>query len=272
METGDTHRLRLTLHYDGSRFHGWQFQPTHRTVQGDLQAALERLTQEARPVTGSGRTDTGVHATGQVVAVDLPVRWDPDELRRALNAVLPRDVWVADASVADPRFHPRFDATARSYVYRVGIDDATGSPFERPWCWPLMEAVDLPRLRRAAGHLVGRHSFAGFAKSGQPHRGEFCTVTEAGWSRWGMGVQFRVSANRYLHHMVRYLVGTMIDVGRDKRPESDVPGLLARKPGLITSAPAPSQGLFLAKVEYLSTPRSAREADPDPRPSSVAPS
>ena len=271
METGDSHRLRLTVHYDGSGFHGWQFQPSHRTVQGDLQEALERLTGAPRTVLGSGRTDTGVHATGQVAAVDLPTRWEPSELRRALNAVLPRDIWIAETDVPAGPFHPRFDATARSYEYRVGTVGAAASPFVRPWCWPLLEPVALDALQRAATRVVGRHSFAGFAKSGQPQRGEMCSVTSASWDRWDMGVRFRITANRYLHHMVRYLVGTMVEVGRGRRPESDVRGLLDREPGLVTSPPAPAQGLFLSKVEYLSRPRSAATADPVSRRRSVAP-
>lgn len=265
METGDTHRLRLTLHYDGSRFHGWQYQPDHRTVQGDLQAALGRLAGGSRTVVGSGRTDTGVHATGQVASVDLPVRWDAVELRRALNAVLPDDVWVAEARVVPGDFHPRFDAVARSYEYRVGTVDAAGSPFHRRWCWALDEPIDPELLHEAATHLPGEHSFAGFAKSGQPHRGDRCTVTRAVWSPWELGVRFEVTANRYLHHMVRYLVGTMVTVARGRRPLRDVPGLLSGDPDLVTSPPAPPEGLFLARVEYPSDTRSDAGSDPSTR-------
>jgi tRNA pseudouridine(38-40) synthase len=120
----EIHRLKLTIHYDGTGFHGWQAQAVQRTVQGELEAALERLTGRPGTVVGSGRTDTGVHATGQVASVDLPVRWSPAELRRAMNAVLPGDVWIAAARRVGWRFHPRFHATARTYEYR--LDQARG--------------------------------------------------------------------------------------------------------------------------------------------------
>jgi len=243
-------RLQLTVHYDGSGFHGWQFQPDQRTVQGELESALSRLADRPRSVVGSGRTDTGVHATGQVAAVDMPVGWTPQELHRALNAILPRDVWVQEVHRVRPDFHPRFDARARTYVYRVGTEAEARSPFHRPWCWALCEPVDAAALDAAAVHLVGEHSFLAFAKAGQPQRGDRCTVATAAWARWELGPVFTITADRYLHHMVRYLVGTMVDIARGRRSPDDLPALLDSRPGLETSPPAPPEGLFLARVEY----------------------
>lgn len=257
METQDTARFQLIVHYDGSAFHGWQFQPDTRTVQGELQASLSRLADSPRTVIGSGRTDTGVHATGQVASVDMPAKWDAAALFRSLNAVLPQDIWVEEVHAAAPDFHPRYDATARSYTYHVGTARAAASPFHRKWCWPLAEELDLGALSEAAGVLPGEHSFKAFAKSGQPERGEMCTVAEAGWEPWELGLRFRITANRYLHHMVRYLVGTMVDTARGRRPVSDVGRLLAGDPELETSPPAPPEGLFLSRVEY---PESVRLA------------
>lgn len=262
METGDTHRLQLILHYDGSEFHGWQFQPNHRTVQGDLQAALARLAGGPRTVVGSGRTDTGVHATGQVASVDLPVRWDPVELRRALNATLPRDIWVRSARVVAPDFHPRYHAVARSYEYRLGTKDEAFSPFERGWCWALERVPDAAVLREAARHLTGEHSFRAFAKSGQPQRGYRCQVTRAEWIPWTLGWSFHITADRYLHHMVRYLVGTMVAAALGQRPVDDVPALLAGATDRETSPPAPPEGLFLAEVEY--PQHTGAQGRPDP--------
>ena len=113
--------MQLTVHYDGSAFHGWQYQPDQRTVQGDLQAALAQLADSPRTVLGAGRTDTGVHATGQVASVDMPERWTSAELLKALNATLPREIWVESVRRAAPDFHPRYDAIARTYTYRVGV-------------------------------------------------------------------------------------------------------------------------------------------------------
>ncbi len=250
METGDTIRLRLTLHYDGSLFHGWQLQPDHRTVQGEIEAVLGRLADAPRTVIASGRTDTGVHATGQVAAVDMPASWTPGDLRRALNALLPPDVWVESVRPAPPDFHPRYDAVARTYTYRIGTAPEAASPFHRRWCWAVSDELDRDLLDRGAACLVGEHSFRAFAKAGQPERGDRCTVRSASWSPWELGLRFDVTADRYLHHMVRCLVGTLVEVARARRPLADVVGLLDRAKGLETSPPAPPHGLFLARVEY----------------------
>ncbi len=251
-------RVRLTLHYDGTGFHGWQLQPDQRTVQGELDAALSRLAD--RPVTSvaAGRTDTGVHALAQVVHASMPPSWSPPTLQRALNAILPGDIWVAEAAPVSPAFHARYSASARGYVYRVGTAKASRSPFRAPWCWALAEPLERGALEAGAAAIVGSHSFRGYAKSGQPERGYGCTVLHAGWADWRGGVEFRVVANRFLHHMVRYLVGTMVDVARGRRPLADVAGLLdggklvteSNPNGLETSPPAPPQGLFLARVYY----------------------
>ena len=251
MPTPSDHRVRLTLHYDGAGFHGWQTQPDVRTVQEVLEQALSRLTTRSTRVAAAGRTDTGVHATGQVVSLDVPAKWPAAELRRALNAVLPGDVWVAAAEEAPPDFHARFGARARSYEYRIGTDELAFSPFQRRVCWPLRDRVDRLLLDRCAAAIVGEHSFLAFAKAGQEERGDRCEVYAAGWWDWPpVGLAFRIRADRYLHHMVRYLVGTMVDVARGRRPFQDLPGLLENRPGLVTSPPAPAQGLFLTRVEY----------------------
>lgn len=244
-------RVRLTLHYDGAGFAGWQVQPGVRTVQRELEAALSRLTSRPTTAVAAGRTDAGVHATGQVVSTRVPVRWQPSDLLRALNAVLPRDIWVAASAVAPSDFHARFDAVARSYIYHVGTEAACQSPFVRRWCWPLAHPLAGELLAEAANRFVGEHSFLAFAKAGQPHRGERCTVLRASWQPWpSVGFSFHVTANRFLHHMVRYMVGTMVDVARGRRPLGDVDALLAREPGFVTSPPAPAAGLFLSRVYY----------------------
>ena len=164
MEAPDPVRLLLTVQYDGAGFHGWQLQPDRRTVQGTLEEALSRLADRPVGILGSGRTDTGVHAVGQVAAVDMPARWSPDALARALNAILPDDVWIERVQRVPEDFHPRYDAVARTYVYKVGTHPSAASPFHRRWCWPLGEELDHALLEHAARPLPGRHSFAAFAK------------------------------------------------------------------------------------------------------------
>lgn len=251
MDNPESHRIRFTLHYDGAAFFGWQLQSMERTVQGELERVLSRLLGRRIRVTGSGRTDRGVHATGQVAAVDVPSRWEPGELRRAMNALLPRDVWVADAAIAAPRFHPRYDATSRAYTYRVGTAPEAASPFNARWCWPLGRPLDRERMVRATAAIAGEHSFRAFAKAGQEARGHRCKVHEAAWVDWDpLGLQLHISANRFLHHMVRYLVGTLVEIGLDKRPIEAIAELLASDTKLETSPPAPPQGLFLTRVVY----------------------
>ncbi|HEX2092707.1 MAG TPA: tRNA pseudouridine synthase A, partial [Longimicrobiaceae bacterium] len=219
--------------------------------QGELERVLSRLFDHPTRVVGSGRTDTGVHATGQVAAADAPRKWTPDALRRAMNALLPRDVWVADAALAPPGFHPRYSAVARSYVYRVGLAPEAHSPFRARWCWPLARPVDRAPMEHATALLVGDHSFRAFAKAGQEERGDRCIVAEARWAEWEeVGLEFHITANRFLHHMVRYLVGTLVEIGRGVRPEADMGALLEGAEGLETSPPAPPEGLFLRAVKY----------------------
>lgn len=250
METPGTHRIRFTLHYDGAAFYGWQLQPRERTVQGEVERVLGRLLNRPARVIGSGRTDRGVHATGQVAAVDVPERWSATELRRAMNALLSPDVWVADAAEVEPRFHPRFDAVERSYRYRVGVDPQAASPFHARWCWSFGRPVDTERIRAATEVIVGDHSFRAFAKAGQEERGDRCIVQRAGWVEWALGLEFHVTANRFLHHMVRYLVGTLVEIGSGKRAPGEMTRLLEPGSGLETSPPAPPQGLFLTRVTY----------------------
>lgn len=271
MEPPAATRLKLTVHYDGAAFHGWQLQPDQRTIQGELEAAASRLADSPRVVIGSGRTDTGVHATGQVAAVDMPAQWTPDKLRTSLNSLLPDDIWVERADAAAPNFHPRYDAMERTYRYHVGLLPVAASPFHRRWCWPLSDVIDRVLLDRAAETIVGEHSFRSFSKAGQPERGERCHVLEAAWSDSTLGVELRITADRYLHHMVRYLVGTMVEVARSRRPLEDMTRLLRNDDDTTTSAPAPPQGLFLEHVRYPEGASRPQAPEPPPRRSTATP-
>ena len=271
MSDGET-RYKLTLHYDGAAFRGWQVQPGQPTVQGAIERAVRRLAGERRPVVGAGRTDTGVHALGQVAAVTMPAPWTAATLADSLNALLPDAVWVRDAEAAAPEFNPRTEATARHYEYRVGTAPASASPFHRRWCWPLGRALDADALGRAAARLAGTRSFRAFAKSGQPKRGHLCCVFDAGWCRWDdLGLAFHVSANRFLHRMVRYLVGTMVEIGIGRRDEDEMARLLKEDPRIVTSPPAPPQGLFLTQVRYGARASGISRVAPTSRVSGVAP-
>ena len=244
--------LQLVLHYDGTAFAGWQRQPDVRTVQGELEAALQRLCRERIAALGAGRTDAGVHARGQAAGVRVAERWTAPSLRRALNAVLPDDVWVAEAHEMREAFHARYSATARRYGYFVGTDEEALSPFRRRTELAVRRPIDRGALDRAAERLVGEHRFVAFAVRGtapetDDHR---CTVHHAAWDERPGGLRFSIEANRFLHHMVRFLVGTMLDVATGRRDEAILERLLGAEDNGEVSPPASPHALFLEAVTY----------------------
>jgi tRNA pseudouridine38-40 synthase len=267
----DLRRYHLLIQYDGIPFRGWQRQgeAAGPTVQGEVEAVIERLTEARRPVIAAGRTDTGVHASGQVASVDIPSKWDAAALRKSMNALLPRAIRIPEVRRVPGDFHPRYHATARRYHYYLGTAEGAASPFRNRWCWVHLENdVSGELLQEAAALIPGDHSFDAFAKAGQSERGHRCRVEKARWEPWeDLGFRFRITSNRYLHHMVRYLVGTMVAVARSRRPLDDMVELL-RNPEtrLTTSPPAPPAGLFLSRVEY-PRERLGDHPDRDPPPS-----
>ena len=242
------------LQYDGGGFAGWQRQPKDRTVQAEFEAVLERLMGRRTVATGAGRTDTGVHALGQGVSFLGGERWSSDELRRALNALLPREIWVQRVHLMRPGFDARRSATARRYRYLIGTDEAAASPFRKPYEWALGggRALDGNGLQCAAAALLGEHDFRGLAATGANTAHYRCRVALADWAPRadGMGMAFTVEADRFLHHMVRFVVGTMVDIALGRRPPADFPRLLAATNNLAASPPAPPQGLYLEAVQY----------------------
>ncbi|MBK8249190.1 MAG: tRNA pseudouridine(38-40) synthase TruA [Gemmatimonadetes bacterium] len=244
--------VQLVLHYDGSAFSGWQVQPQRRTVQGELERVLAELCGERIVAQGAGRTDAGVHARGQAVGVRVPVRWQAQGLRRAVNALLPDDVWVAAAHDMRPEFHARHSATSRRYRYVIGTDDGTRSPFRRRWEWFVSRPLDLDVLHTLSGMILGSHRFLAFAVRGTAPAGDEhrCDVSLARWEREGTRLTFHVEANRFLHHMVRFLVGTMVDVAAGRRPLAHFGPLLAAPSNDEVSPPAPAHALSLEAVQY----------------------
>jgi tRNA pseudouridine38-40 synthase len=248
----DPRPILLVTQYDGGRFAGWQRQPAARTVQGDMEAVLAKLCGTSIPAVGAGRTDAGVHAHGQGVGVRVPAKWTPATLRRAMNALLPDDIWVAEAHRMTPEFHPRRSATARRYGYLVGTDEAALSPFRRRYEWAVRHPLDADALHGEAQAVLGEHTFRAFAVAhtapvDDHHR---CVIQHAAWVPRDGGWVFEVQANRFLHHMVRFLVGTMIDVAQGRRPRGTLARLLVAPDNAETSAPAPARGLSLRAVTY----------------------
>lgn len=245
--------VQLVLHYDGTQFAGWQRQPSARTVQGVLEETLGRLCSMHVPVTGAGRTDAGVHARGQAAGVRIAERWEPAALRRALNALLPEDVWIAAAHAMRDDFHARYSAQSRRYAYLVGTDAEARSPFRRRYELAFTRGtLDLKLLHRCAAQLHGEHRFLAFAVRGTapPADSHHCTVHHAAWRERPGGLMFEIEANRFLHHMVRFLVGTMLDVASGRRPAADFARLLGAEHNEESSPPAAPHALFLERVTY----------------------
>jgi tRNA pseudouridine38-40 synthase len=287
--------FKLTLAYDGTEFSGWQIQPGERTVQGELQAAIRRVTGESPLPQGSGRTDAGVHALGQVASVELQANIPADSLQRAVNRTLPPSIRILESRMVPSTFHARHSTLAKTYEYRLFLGPVC-PPFLARYVYACPWPINFEWMQECACVFEGCHNFLSFAATDpdvtarkleaklnagelpynpHPHapagkEGAVRTIYSSGWERHGSdhggqpghqpGAQFgeqagdqviyRVRGNGFLHHMVRNLVGTMIDVGRGYLALEAVPGILAARVRSAAGPTAPAQGLFLHSVEY----------------------
>jgi tRNA pseudouridine38-40 synthase len=236
-------RLILTLEYDGTPFRGWAVQPGLPTVEGALRAALAETFVSVENLAVAGRTDSGVHALGQVVSVDVEGGPSPDRAAGALNSRLPDEITVTAAAEAPKGFHARHSARSRSYRYRL-FTRATPSPFEAHRSLWVRRPLDEVALTAAAGALVGEHDFRAFTKTQTQHKFFVRTVERAEWIRRGDHLDFEITAGSYLRHMVRSLVGTMLEA------PATIPELLDGRPRWEAGLTAPAWGLYLVSVAY----------------------
>jgi tRNA pseudouridine38-40 synthase len=290
---------KLILAYDGTAFHGWQIQPQLPTVQGSLRSALREITGEEVLPQGSGRTDTGVHALGQVASFELQANIPPPNLLKALNRALPPAIRVLSAAPAprlDPPFHARHSAQRKTYEYRIfervpkpspilneaiptdsrapfiaplshamsGTNpprqpqDNICPPFQAPYVWDCPWHVDLTLAQRAAHDILGAHDFTSFAatdpdlstrENGEP-KTAIRTIHHSCWRRESGLLLYRVTGSGFLHHMVRNLVGTFVDIASGRTPPGAIPAILAARDRAAAGQTAPARGLFLLSVEY----------------------
>jgi len=244
--------LKLTLAYDGTRFVGWQRQTDGASIQGLLEDALARF--EGAPVTvhGAGRTDAGVHALGQVASATVSFTHSAETIARALNAQLPEEVRILDVADAAPGFHARFSARSKTYRYQIRAG-TIGDPFTRAWVWQLAEPLDLAAMRVAAAALVGTHDFAAFQSVGTEVASTVRTIFRSEVRALEGSAQmllYEVTADGFLRHMVRAIVGTLVEIGRGWRAAASMAQLIDGGTRAQAGATAPPHGLYLVGVDY----------------------
>jgi len=241
-------RYKIIVQYNGADFFGWQLQKSERTVQGELERILAKLNGGVRvPVTGAGRTDTGVHAWGQVAHFDLNTNLADVALLKALNGNSPKDLRIRELSQVSDDFHARFSATSRMYIYQCYRGERLWFGNQSWFC----SGLNLSTLNSCADLLSGEHDFMSFSRQSTPKEHYRCIITYSCWSQDRDFVNFTITANRFLHHMVRYLVGTMVAVSQEKMSVQQFKDLLNQPASRVHLYKAPPQGLFLESVSYV---------------------
>ncbi len=252
-------RYRLVVQYEGTGYLGWQVQARGRTVQAELERALATVTGQRVRVLAAGRTDAGVHASGQVASFALERAWPPEVLVRALNATTPADIAILDADVVPDDFHPRRWALSRIYTYRIW-NCRVASPFWRRYAWHVARPLDVSAMQEAAAKVCGEHDFSAFRAAGCEAVHPVRCVLESTVTRQDALVIYRIEANGFLRHMVRNMVGTFVEVGLGKRTPDDVRTLLEARNRNLAGPTAPAHGLCLTAVRYPEPLRHPRAA------------
>jgi len=239
--------IKLTLEYDGSGFCGWQLQPGQRSVQGEIESALGRLTGQRIGIIAAGRTDSGVHALGQVINFRTASALPLEVFMRGTNALLPGDVRILAAEEVPEAFHARYDAISRLYRYQIATRPLA---IGRLYTWHLPLRLDLAAMQEAAAALLGDHDFVSFCQAGSGLAHHRCTVLRAEWQASGERLSFEIHASRFVHNMVRIIVGTSVEIGRGALAPSAMAEIIAASDRRAAGRTAPPHGLFLVQVCY----------------------
>jgi len=240
-------RFRLIIEYDGSAYKGWQIQTGQITIQGEIEHALKQIFSDHVGIIGAGRTDSGVHARGQVAHFDLEYPLEPNKLMRSLNGILNNDIRIKDVSLVGSNFHARYSAKSREYHYCISPQPTA---MLRNYSWHLTYNLDLNQLNRAAKCIKGKNDFTSFCRTKSDVNNHFCHIKKAEWLKKDNFFVFIIQADRFLHGMVRALVGTFVDVGRNKLTVADIKDILRDKNRSSASQSAPARGLILERVLY----------------------
>jgi tRNA pseudouridine38-40 synthase len=245
-----TKNFKLIIEYDGSRYHGWQRQKDDLSIQGEIENALKTITAKKVTLIGSGRTDAGVHAEGQVANFECDTRLKPEALMNALNGILAEDIKIKVCQQAGASFHARYDAKSKIYHYRI-LNRATPPAIGRQYLWFVRKSLNRETMRAAIDHIIGSHDFKAFEGSGSLRMSSIRHVYSADLIEDEGGLLiFHIEADGFLRYMVRNIVGTLVDVGREKLTPHDFKRILDGKDRSHASATAPAQGLILIEVKY----------------------
>ena len=242
-------KYKIVLQYVGSRYSGWQIQKGVETIQGNLCAALQTLTGETTSVIGSGRTDAGVHALHQVGHFVLSKKISREKLLRGLNGILPWDIQITRIQYVDLGFHAQQNAWKKRYQYRI-YNGRGLSPFWHGYVYHLRSPLDLQAMQESAEQLAGWHDFCGFTATASKVKDFRRQIFLSNFTRRGRHILYRIEANGFLHHMVRNITGTLMEIGLNQRPISDIKKILKCKDRRIAGRTAPAHGLYLVKVWY----------------------
>jgi tRNA pseudouridine38-40 synthase len=242
--------FKLTIEYDGTDFHGWQRQKTERTVQEEIEKVLKTITTKKITLTGSGRTDAGVHALGQVAHFKCNTKLSPETFLKGLNSLLPQEIVILSCDHVDDDFHARFNVKSKIYNYRI-LNQRLPSTIFRQYTWHIPKKLNVSAMRRAIQHIKGEHDFSAFEGTGSPRSHSIRNMMKAEIKKDKNGfLVVELEANGFLKFMVRNIVGTLVDVGLVKISSDRFKEILLSKDRNLASPTAPPQGLFLVKVNY----------------------
>ncbi len=240
---------KIIIHFDGTEYKGWQFQGSGiRTIQEELVNALKVISKQMITITGSSRTDAGVHSSGMTANFYLKINIEPLSLQRALNSLLPSDIRIASCEIADPSFNARFGARSKTYIYRIFTGSVT-SPFKSRFYTHIPYPLDKRKMKKAIKHFVGEKDFSSFT-SDEPHKNRIRTIDEFRMKVKGEKIFFKVKGKSFLRYMVRNMAGTIIDIGKGKIGLDELPAIFEARDRRKAGQTAPAGGLTLESVEY----------------------
>jgi tRNA pseudouridine38-40 synthase len=239
--------IKLILEYDGTDFYGWQMQPNKRTVQGEIEKALLELLREEVRIIGSGRTDTGVHALNQVANFLTNSDLKPEKIKNGLNGILSKDIYVKSSEKTFEKFNSRFSALTRTYKYVISKGRTA---LNRRYCWEIFYSLDSESIKKCCELIIGEKDFKSFAKLDKDRKNSICNVKSTEWIEKPDYYIFKIESNRFLHKMVRSIVGTFIDIGKKKITPDDFLKILEGKDRRKAGMTVPAKGLFLECVTY----------------------